>query len=84
MYLVIREITGKNKKIQKPIRLYENAHSAYEYVEQYMKESSGKIWHKIIFTPLDITTNFIKKQQWYRTLKNGDTEHLKIQYMKTY
>jgi translation initiation factor IF-2 len=84
MYLIIKKIKNNNKTKEIPLRLYENVYNAYEYTEQYMKDSSGKKWHKVIFEPTDINTHFIVKQQWYRELKNGNIESLKIKYLKVY
>ena len=40
MFLVIREVTGNNKHTKIPIRLYKDAKDAYNFVNNYMKESS--------------------------------------------
>lgn len=84
MYLVIRRIVGKNKNTQKPIRLYQDAKKAYDFVNNYMKESSNEHWTKIWFEPYDLTNKFIQKQLWWRKLKNGNIEYLNIRYMKMY
>lgn len=82
MYLVIKEIQG-NKKEQIPIRLYRNVEEAYKFAETYLQESSGEKWHKD-FIPKNIYKRNLLNQRWCRTLKNGNTEILKVRYMKIY
>ena len=84
MYLIIREVRGKNKHTKIPIRLYQNAKDAYNFVNIYMKESSGEHWVKMWFEPSFLDNKFIQKQLWHRKLKNGDIEYLNIRYMKMY
>lgn len=84
MYLVIREIKEKNKNTKIPLRLYEDAKKAYNFVNNYMKESTGEHWTKIWFEPSLLDNKFIQKQLWWRKLKNGSTEYLNIRYMKIY
>lgn len=83
MYLVIKEIRGQKEK-QIPLRLYQDCLNAYNYVEQYMKDSSGNKWNKELIEPRHICKRFIIKQRWLRELKNGDIECLKVRYMKIY
>lgn len=84
MYLVIREVTGKSKRTRMPIRLYEDAKEAYNFVDNYMKDSSGEHWTKIWFEPSVLNNKFVQKQLWWRKLKNGSTEYLSIRNMKVY
>lgn len=84
MFLVIREVIGKNKHTKIPLRLYENAKDAYNFINNYMKESSGEYWTKIWFEPSTLDNKFIQRQLWWRKLKNGDRESLNIRYMKVY
>lgn len=84
MYLVIREVRGKNKNTKIPLRLYEDAKKAYDFVNTYMKESSGEYWTKTWFPPSFLNNKFIQKQLWWRKLKNNNTEYLSIRYVKTY
>lgn len=84
MYLVIKEIRGKINQKQVPLRLYKKGIGAYNYIEQYMKDSCGEKWHKETFNPLPITNKFICRQRWLRKLKNGDIECLKVKYLKVY
>ena len=83
MYLVIKEINGVRNAKQIPLRLYENVEQAYNFAENYLQESSGEKWHKE-FIPKNVYKSSLLKQRWCRTLKNGDTEILKVRYMKVY
>ena len=83
MYLVIKEIRSNKKEKQIPLRIYEDKLDAYNYIEQYMKESSGEKWHKELISK-NVYKHYLIKQQWFRELKNGDIECLKIKYMKLY
>lgn len=84
MYIVIRRIVGKNKDTQKPIRLYQDVKEAYNFINNYVKESSCEHWCKEVFEPYNLTRRFIQKQLWIRKLKNGNKEYLNIRYMKVY
>lgn len=84
MYLVIKEIRGEKQYQQIALKLYTNSIDAYNYIEQYMKESSGEKWHKELITPRHIYKRYILKQKWFRELKNGDTMALKVKYLKAY
>ena len=66
------------------MRLYTNCQEAYNFIEQYMKECTGKKWTARLIVPNNIYKQFILKQRWLRELKNGDTECLKVKYMKIY
>ncbi len=84
MFLVIREVIGKGKRTRIPLRLYQDAKEAYNFVNNYMKDSSGEHWTKIWFEPCELNNKFIQKQLWWRELKNNSTERLSIRYMKVY
>jgi len=49
-----------------------------------MKECTGKKWNRTLIEPRHIYKRYILSQRWLRKLKNGDTECLKVKYMKVY
>ncbi len=83
MYLVIKETQNDNKFNQIPLRLYENIYKAYDFVQNYIAESSGNYYAKNIIVN-DITKRYIINQRWFLKYKNGRRDTLKIKYMKIY
>ena len=83
MYLVIKETQNDNKFNQIPLRLYEDVYKAYDFVQNYIKESLGDYDAKNILVN-DITKRYIINQRWFLKYKNGRRDTLKIKYMKLY
>ena len=83
MYLVIKETQNNNKFNQIPLRLYEDVYKAYNFVQNYIAESSGEYSIKNII-PSDITKRYIINQRWFLKYKNGKRDTLKIRYFKVF
>lgn len=84
MYLVIKNLEQDYKFKSTQLRLYQNWKDAYNYAEQYVKESSGNHWTAKGYYAVELTKRFALSQFWYRRLKNGNIEKIKIIYMKVY
>lgn len=76
MYLVVKQIKGKEIDKQIPLRIYQSYKKAIDFIQNYMSESSGDEWTSGHSNPKD--------RVYCRSLKNGQWESLKIRYMKMY
>lgn len=77
MYLIIHKIGER----QIPIKLYENAKQAYNFIKEYISESS-KSWCKVHLFINENNNKSIAKQRWYTYHENGVREEIGIRYMK--
>lgn len=77
MYLVIHKAGQK----QIPIKLYEDAKQAYNFIENYISESD-KHWSRCEWFVDEKNNKSITKQRWYTYQENGTREEIGIRYMK--
>ncbi len=85
MYLVIKETQNDNKFNQIPLRLYKDIYKAYDFIQNYIKESSEDYYVKnIVLNKNDINKRYIINQRWFLKYKNGRRYTLKIRYFKVF